>query len=81
MFSETKSPAVLRFRDEGSISNTINFQTVYQPIDLIFQFVVHYIFSASVRLCDHALKSDAVRLILTCENDRNRCSNIHRLKI
>jgi len=80
MFSKTRSPAGLRFRGKCMVLYEVNFQTVYQPIDLIYpiRYSSHFSFIRLSPIVLYPLKSDAVRLIVIVENGRNRCSSIHR---
>ena len=80
MFSETRSPAELRFRKKcstwGEFSNGASAeQFLFKKKSSLTSFY------ASLRLCLHTLVSDAGGLISTGENCCNRCSNIYRFKI
>jgi len=68
---------------ETNVAYELNFQMVYLPIYLIspIRCSLHFSFIRLSPIVLYPFKSDVVRLIVTVENGRNRCSSIHRLKV
>jgi len=81
MFSKTEVLQDSAF--EKKVVFEVKFQTVYLLIDFIFPIrcSLQFPFIRLSPIVLYPLKSDAVRLIVTVQNGRNRCSTIHRLKI